>query len=118
MISQLFRRRRAERLAQLLDQTDSGRGRHSRSQLDDKLATELAIGQRLATIELRHEVRPGPAFRASTRAKLVATAERQSVAPAQRRAVTGRIYADASPGSVSTRARVGAAAARPSAAGK
>jgi hypothetical protein len=118
MISQLFHRRRAERLAQLLDQADGGRGRHSRSALDDRLATELIIGQRLATIELRHEAQPAPAFRSQLRATLVATmerqhAERQPVAPAQRRPVPGRIYADASPGSIASRPAAGTGATRP-----
>lgn len=115
MISQLFHRRRAERLAQLLDQADGGRVRHSRSSLDDKLATELAIGHRLQTIELSHEARPAPAFQSGLRATLVATAEREAAtgrqavnpAPAQRRPVAGRIYADVSPGSATSRARTG-----------
>jgi hypothetical protein len=108
MIIQLFHRRRAERLAQLLEQADGGRGRHARFSLDDGLAAELAVGQRLATIPRSRAAAPAPAFRAELRATLVATAERQQVerqqverrpvAPPQRRPVNGRIYADASPG--------------------
>jgi Domain of unknown function (DUF5667) len=104
MISQLLHRRRAERLARLLEQADGGPGLHSRSSLDGGLAAEVAIGQRLATLELSSATIPAPAFRAELRAMLVATAEREQlerrpVAPAQRRPVGGRIYADASPGS-------------------
>jgi hypothetical protein len=103
MIGQLFHRRRVERLAQLLEQADGGRGRHARSALDERLAAELAVGQRLATIPRSRAAAPAPAFRAELRATLVATVERQQlerrpVAPAQRRPVGGRIYADASPG--------------------
>jgi Domain of unknown function (DUF5667) len=109
MISELFHRRRAERLARLLDQADGGPRRHSRSSMDDRLVSELAIVQRLTTVEFTPRVEPGAEFRANLRANLVATAERQPVAPAQRRPVTGRIYADASPGAVASRARNGGA---------
>ena len=119
MISQLFHRRRAERLARLLEQADGGPRRHSRSPVDDRVADELAIGRRLATLELSRDAGPAPAFRAQLRAKLMAEAERplvpqqavpqqavpQPVAPAQRRPEGGRIYADASPGATSTRVR-------------
>jgi Domain of unknown function (DUF5667) len=112
MISELFHRRRAERLARLLDQADGGPRRHSRSSMDDRLVSELAIVQRLTTVEFAPRVEPRAEFRARLRANLVATTERQPVAPAQRRPVspvTGRIYADASPGSVASRARTGTA---------
>ncbi len=112
MISELFQRRRAERLARLLDQADGGPRRHSRSSMDDRLVNELAIVQRLATVEFAPRVEPGAEFRTSLRANLVATAERQQpVAPAQRRPVAGRIYADASPGAVVSRVRTGTASA-------
>jgi len=121
MISQLFHRRRAERLARLLEQVDGGPRRHSRSQVDDRVASELAIGRRLATLELSRDAGPAPAFRAQLRARLVAEARRplvphqsvpqqaaaQPVAPAQRRPEGGRIYADASPGAASSRVRSG-----------
>ena len=111
MISELFHRRRAERLARLLDQADGGPRRHSRSSMDDRLVSELAIVQRLTSVEFAPRVEPRAEFRARLRANLAATAtaERQPVAPAQRRPVTGRIYADASPGSVASRARTGTA---------
>lgn len=119
MISQLFHRRRAERLARLLEQADGGPRRHSRSPVDDRVAPELAIGRRLATLELSRDAAPAPAFRAELRARLMAEAKRplvphqsvpqqaaaQPVAPAQRRPEGGRIYADASPGAASTRVR-------------
>jgi len=119
MISQLFHRRRAERLARLLEQVDGGPRRHSRSPVDDRVASELAIGRRLATLELSRDAGPAPAFRAQLRARLVAEARRplvphqsipqqaatQPVAPAQRRPEGGRIYADASPGAASSRVR-------------
>jgi hypothetical protein len=121
MIGQLFHRRRAERLARLLEQADGGPRRHSRSPVDDRVADELAIGRRLATLELSRDAGPAPAFRAELRARLVSEAKRplvphqsvpqqaaaQPVAPAQRRPEGGRIYADASPGATSTRVRTG-----------
>jgi hypothetical protein len=110
MISELFHRRRAERLARLLDQADGGPRPHSRSSMDDRLVNELVIAQRLATVEFGPQVEPGAQFRTSFRANLVATAQRHPVAPAQRRPATGRIYADASPGSVASRARTGTVA--------
>ena len=110
MISELFHRRRAERLARLLDQADGGPRGHSRSSLDDRLINELAISQRLSSIEFAPRSEVGSEFRTSLRANLVATAQRPAVAPAQRRPATGRIYADASPGSVASRARTAAAA--------
>jgi hypothetical protein len=125
MISQLFHRRRAERLAHLLEQAAGGPRRHSRSSADDKVGAEFAIGQRLATLELSRDTGPAPAFRAQLRAKLVATAERplvphqavpqqaakQPVAPAQRRPEGGgRIYADSSPGAATSRPRNGGGA--------
>jgi hypothetical protein len=126
MISELFHRRRAERFAQLLDQADSGRRRHSRSALDDKLVAELLVTQRLSTLELAPAADPTARYRTELRASLVAAAERASVeravaecatmempavAPAQRRPVAGRIYADASPGSSTNRSRPTVAAA-------
>jgi hypothetical protein len=125
MISELFHRRRAERFAQLLDQADSGRGRHSRSALDDKLVAELLVSQRLCTMEVTPAADPTPRYRADLRALLMAEAELASaeravaecatmempaVAPAQRRPVAGRIYADASPGSSTNRSRPAVAA--------
>jgi hypothetical protein len=105
MISELFHRRRAERLARLLEQADGGPRRHSRSPMDDRLVNELAITQQLTSIEFAPRSEPSVDFRSSLRANLVATAQRPPVAPAQRRPATGRIYADTSPGSVASRPR-------------
>jgi len=119
MISQLFHRRRAERLAHLLEQADGAPRHHGRSPVDDEVAAELTVGRRLATLELSRDAGPAPAFRAQLRARLVAAAERplvphqavpqqavqQPVAPTQRRPEGGRIYADASPGAAPSRAR-------------
>lgn len=119
MISQLFHRRRAERLAHLLEQADGAPRHHGRSPVDDEVAAELTVGRRLATLELSRDAGPAPAFRAQLRARLVAAAERplvphqavpqqavqQPVAPTQRRPEGGRIYADASPGAASSRVR-------------
>jgi hypothetical protein len=106
--------------AHLLDQADCGRARHSRSALDDKLVGELLVSQRLGTMEFAASAGPTPEYRTELRAMLVATAEREAatravaaaatmempaVAPAQRRPVAGRIYADASPGSPNGRPR-------------
>jgi Domain of unknown function (DUF5667) len=113
MIIELFSRRRAERFAQLLDQAEGGRGRHSRSPLDEELAGAVVIAQRLggagradlseaepaeaglteadrgktdlraAAARLVHQTRPTPAFRTDLRAMLVAAAERGTAAERQ-----------------------------------
>ena len=76
MSSSLFHRRRAERLAQLLDEA-SGRPRHhTRSTLDGELAGYVRLGDVLARTAGVH-ASPTTEFRSSLRAMLVATAERE-----------------------------------------
>ncbi len=78
MSSSLFHRRRAERLAQLLDEA-SGRPRHhTRSTLDGELAGYVRLGDALARTAGVH-ASPTTEFRSSLRAMLVATAEREGI---------------------------------------
>lgn len=72
-----FYRQRAERFAQLLEEANGGRRHHIRSRVDADLAQPLAVGQRLRTVQSAVEVDPD--FRASLRAMLVATAEREGI---------------------------------------
>jgi len=72
-----FYRQRAERFAQLLEEANGGRRHHVRSRVDSDLAQPLAIGQRLRSMQSAVEVDPD--FRASLRAMLVATAEREGI---------------------------------------
>lgn len=73
----VFQRRQAERFAQLLD-ADEAPGRHSWSPLDEELVDHLVMAGRLATLSIP-QARPDPDFRASLRAMLVATAERDGI---------------------------------------
>ncbi len=73
----VFHRQRAERFAQLLEEANGGRRHHVRSRVDSDLAQPLAIGQRLRDLQPTVEVDPD--FRASLRAMLVATAEREGI---------------------------------------
>jgi hypothetical protein len=70
-------RRRAERFAELLDETNGGRRHHSRGQADEDLAELVAIGHSLSAarpgVQVDHE------FRVGLRAMLVATAERDGI---------------------------------------
>ncbi|HET9518042.1 MAG TPA: DUF5667 domain-containing protein, partial [Actinoplanes sp.] len=75
-----FDRRRAERFAQLLDETNGGHRRRTRDQADEQLAELVAIGQTLCAV--RPVVRVDAEFRSSLRAMLVATAERDGIGPA------------------------------------
>jgi Domain of unknown function (DUF5667) len=70
-------RRRAERFAELLDETNGGRRQHSRVPADEGLAELVAIGHSLPAA--RPGVRVDPEFRAGLRAMLVATAERDGI---------------------------------------
>lgn len=73
----MFDRRRAERFAQLLDETSGGPRRHTRSQSDDRLTELAAIGHTLSAV--RPAVQVDPEFRTGLRAMLVATAERDGI---------------------------------------
>jgi hypothetical protein len=72
-----FDRRRAERFAELLDETTGGRRHHSRGPADEQLAELVAIGHRLSATRTRVNVEPE--FRVGLRAMLVATAERDGI---------------------------------------
>lgn len=73
----LFDRRRAERFAELLDETGGGRRHHSRGPADGELAELVAIGHSLSAVNPRAQV--GNEFRTGLRAMLVATAERDGI---------------------------------------
>jgi hypothetical protein len=72
-----FDRRRAERFAELLDETTGGRRHHSHGPADEQLAELVAIGHRLSATRTRVNVEPE--FRVGLRAMLVATAERDGI---------------------------------------
>jgi hypothetical protein len=72
-----FDRRRAERFAQLLDETNGGLRHHARSQTDDQLTELVAIGHTLSAV--RPAAHVDAEFRTGLRAMLVATAERDGI---------------------------------------
>lgn len=78
MTSLIFRRRRAERLAQLLGEAAGSPRRHSRSAHDAELAGYVQLSNRLVGTA---GPLPGPStqFRTSLRAQLVARAERDGI---------------------------------------
>jgi hypothetical protein len=104
----VLHRRRIERYARLLDEASGARRHHSRTSIDDELATMLMVGQRLA--DATPEVHPTEEFRRDTRAMLLAVAERDGIgrtartdapeiqltAPAVGRATVGTIHQSAS----------------------
>jgi len=76
--SSIFRRRRAERLAQLLDEAAGSPRRHSRSTHDAELADYIQLSNRLVgTAALLPS--PSTQFRTSLRAQLVARAGRDGI---------------------------------------
>ena len=78
MSSSLFHRRRAERLAQLLDEATGRPRHHTRSTLDGELAGYVRLSEELArTANVTSS--PTTEFRSELRAMLVATAEREGV---------------------------------------
>lgn len=70
-------RRRAERFAELLDETGGGRRHHWSGPADEELAELVAIGTTLSAV--RPGARVGNEFRTGLRAMLVATAERDGI---------------------------------------
>ncbi|MDT4988342.1 MAG: hypothetical protein QOI74_2436 [Micromonosporaceae bacterium] len=72
-----FDGRRADRFAQLLDEAGGARRRHVRSRSDLELAGLVAVGSRLAGIDVG--VRADPEFRDGLRAMLMATIERDGI---------------------------------------
>lgn len=77
MSTPVFHRRRAERFAQLLDETDGGRHHQAPASGDDELAGLVAVSQRLSATHLTVDIDPD--FRADVRALLIATAERDGI---------------------------------------
>jgi Domain of unknown function (DUF5667) len=73
----VFHRRRAERLAQLLDEAGGGRRHHVRSKTDRDLTDFVEVGHRLSRIDIG--VRADPEFRDGLRAMLMATIEREGI---------------------------------------
>ncbi|GAA5177887.1 DUF5667 domain-containing protein [Rugosimonospora acidiphila] len=100
MAAGFFDHRRAERFAQLLDQSDGRSRRHSRTAIDDELADPVALGRLLSAREPAKEETPDQDFRTSLRAMLVATAEREGIGLTagkdQRRQLVGEVYRSAS----------------------
>jgi hypothetical protein len=80
-------RRRAERFAELLDETGSGRRHHSRGQADGELAKLVAIGHSLSAVRTTAHVEND--FRTGLRAMIVATAERDGIGAAADTATAG-----------------------------
>ncbi len=78
MSASFLHRRRAERLAQLLDEANGGPRHHTRSTLDGELSGYVRLG---ATLPRTAGALSGPSgdFRDSLRAMLVATAERDGM---------------------------------------
>ncbi|GAA3286083.1 DUF5667 domain-containing protein [Dactylosporangium vinaceum] len=77
MIGSVFHRRRAERLAQLLDEAKGARRHHTRTTLDDSLTDLVSVGQRLGELPVRVEAQQE--FRDGLRAMLMATIEREGI---------------------------------------
>lgn len=77
MIGSVFHRRRAERLAQLLDEAKGARRHHTRTTLDDSLTDLVSVGQRLGELPIRVEAQQE--FRDGLRAMLMATIERDGI---------------------------------------
>jgi hypothetical protein len=73
----IFDRRRAERFAQLLDETNGGLRHHARGQVDDQLAELVSVGHALSAVHPAAHV--DAEFRTGLRAMLVATAERDGI---------------------------------------
>lgn len=73
----LFRRRRAERFAQLLDEAAAGRRGRVSAPDDDELSELVSVGRRLSAVAPSVEV--DPEFRTGLRAMLVATAQREGM---------------------------------------
>ncbi|HET8660489.1 MAG TPA: DUF5667 domain-containing protein [Micromonosporaceae bacterium] len=77
MNAAIFERRRAERLAQLLDDAAGGPARRRQPHPDAELAPLVTVAERLAQLRLDGE--PDADFRAGLRAMLLATAERDGI---------------------------------------
>ncbi|GAA0817592.1 hypothetical protein Sya03_00490 [Spirilliplanes yamanashiensis] len=72
-------RRRAERFAQLLDETNGGPRHHSHGRGDDDLAELAAVGNTLTAMRPAVRTEVDREFRQDLRAMLIATAEREGI---------------------------------------
>ena len=72
-------RRRAERFAQLLDETNGGPRHHSQGRGDDELAELVTVGTTMTALRTAVHAPVDPEFRAGLRAMLIATAERDGI---------------------------------------
>jgi hypothetical protein len=77
VIGSVFHRRRAERLAQLLDEAKGARRHHTRTTLDDSLSDLVSVGRRLGELPVRVEAQQE--FRDGLRSMLMATIEREGI---------------------------------------
>lgn len=92
----VFHRRRAQRLARLLDEA-TGPGRHHAAAPDDDMAALVRLGRRLAAVPPVTEA-PREDFRELLRARLVAKAELNGVARAGRPGTRTRVAAGTAAG--------------------
>ncbi len=72
-------RRRAERFAQLLDETNGGPRHHSHGRGDDDLPGLAAVGRTMTSLRTAVRTEVDPEFRMDLRALLIATAEREGI---------------------------------------
>ncbi|RKR88769.1 hypothetical protein BDK92_3100 [Micromonospora pisi] len=106
----IFRRWRAERFAQLLDEANGGRRHHIRSRVDDDLAELVTVGQRVRGAQPSVDIDVDPTFRDELRIMLLAAAEQAAMQNAggaeQGARRTGGAGSRATRGGQRTRARV------------
>ena len=72
-------RRRAERFAQLLDETNGGPRHHSHGRGDDDLAGLASVGHTMTAMRTSVRIKIDAEFRTDLRAMLIATAEREGI---------------------------------------
>lgn len=78
MIPPVFRRTRATRFAQLLDEAAGARRRHTRTSHDEELVALVAVSQRVAGVPVAAAA-PDPDFRSMLRRRLMAVAATQGI---------------------------------------
>lgn len=79
MTTNVFNRRRAERFAQLLDETNGGPRHHSHGRGDDDLAGLASVGHTMTAMRTSVRIKIDAEFRTDLRAMLIATAEREGI---------------------------------------
>lgn len=75
----IFRRWRAERFAQLLDEANGGRRHHIRSRADDDLSGLVEVGHRMRGAQQSVKVELDPEFRTGLRVMLLAAADQAAM---------------------------------------